>query len=57
MYRPGPVRNFSFAEKKWGPQKKDFVGRYGFPGFFIGFLGVVSPHLPVGRNFLRFCLV
>ena len=23
-----------FAEKKWGPQRKDFGGRYGFPGFY-----------------------
>ena len=26
------------CRKKWGPQRKDFGGRYGFPGIFIGFL-------------------
>ena len=24
------------CRKKWGPQRKDFGGRYGFPGVFIG---------------------
>ena len=24
---------FSFAEKKWGPERKDFGGGHGFPGF------------------------
>ena len=27
-----------FAEKKWGPQRKDFGGRYGFPLVFKGIL-------------------
>ena len=25
-----------FAEKNWGPQRKDFGGRYGFPEFYRG---------------------
>ena len=25
--------------------------------WYFGSLGVVSPHLPVGKKFLRFCLV
>ena len=35
--RPAPVRNFSFAETKRGPLRKDFRGRYAFL-VFIGFL-------------------
>ena len=31
-----PVEELFFAEKKWGPQRKDFGGRYGFSGF-LGF--------------------
>ena len=47
IHRPAPVRNFSLP-KKMGPQRKDFGGRYGFPGF-IGFL-----HLPPAwKVFLR----
>ena len=31
--RPAPVGNFSLQKIKWGLQRKDFGGRYGFPGF------------------------
>ena len=37
-----------FAEKKWGPQRKDFGGRYGFPGFhrvFVSTTGLESVFL------------
>ena len=27
-----------FAEKKWGPQSKDFGGGYGFPGLYLVFV-------------------
>ena len=30
IHRPAPVQNFSL-QKKWGPQRKDFGGGYGFP--------------------------
>ena len=33
IHRPAPVQNFSLP-KKWGPQRKDFGGGYGFPGFY-----------------------
>ena len=32
IHRPAPVQNFSL-QKKWGPQRKDFGGGYGFSGF------------------------
>ena len=35
IHRPAPVQNFSLPPKKWGPQREDFGGRYGFPGFFL----------------------
>ena len=31
-----------FAEKKWGPQRKDFGGRYGFPGFYRVFVSTTG---------------
>ena len=33
IYHPAPVRNFSLP-KKGGSLRKDFGGRYGFPGFY-----------------------
>ena len=33
VHRPAPRGNFSLPEK-WGPQRKDFGDRYGFPGFY-----------------------
>ena len=44
MHRPAPVRTFALP-KKWGPQRKDFGGRYGFPGFhrvFVSTTGLES---------------
>ena len=44
IHRPAPVQNFSLP-KKWRPQKKDFGGRYGFPGFhrvFVSTTGLES---------------
>ena len=32
-----------FAEKKWGPQRKDFGGGYGFPGFYRVFVSTTGP--------------
>ena len=35
IHRPAPVQNFSLQKrKKWGPQRKDFGGGYGFPGLY-----------------------
>ena len=33
LHHPAPVRNFCLTKEK-GPQRKDFSGRYGFPGFW-----------------------
>ena len=42
IYRPAPVRNFSFPKKKRGPQRKGFGGRYGFPGFYRVFVSTTG---------------
>ena len=40
-----PMRNF-LCRKKWGPQRKDFGGRYailmGFPGFYRVFVSTTG---------------
>ena len=44
IHRPAPVQNFSLPENM-GPQRKDFGGRYGFPGFhrvFVSTTGLES---------------
>ena len=40
-HHPAPVRNFSLL-KKWGPQRKDFGGRYGCPGFYRVFVSTTG---------------
>ena len=30
------------CQKKWGPQRKDFGGRYGFPGFYRVFVSTTG---------------
>ena len=35
------MQNFSLP-KKWGPQRKDFGGRYGFPGFHRVFVSTTD---------------
>ena len=41
IHRPAPVQNFSL-QKKMGPQRKDFSGGYGFPGFYRVFVSTTS---------------
>ena len=41
IHRPAPVQNFSL-QKKWGPQRKDFGGGYGFPGFYRVFVSTTG---------------
>ena len=38
IHHLAPVKNFSLPKKRWGPQRKDFGGRYGFFLVFTGFL-------------------
>ena len=42
IHRPAPVQNFSSLQKKWGPQRKDFGGGYGFPGFYRVFVSTTG---------------
>ena len=39
---PCSSAELSFAEKKWGPQRKDFGGRYGFSGFHRVFVSTTD---------------
>ena len=41
IHRPAPVQNFSL-QKKMGPQRKDFGGGYGFPGFYRVFVSTTG---------------
>ena len=41
VHRPAPVQNFSL-QKKWGLQRKDFGGGYGFPGFYRVFVSTTG---------------
>ena len=41
VHHPAPVQNFSLP-KKWWPQRKDFGGRYGFPGFHRVFVSTTD---------------
>ena len=38
IHRPAPVQKNFCLPKNWGPQRKDFGGRYGLPGFYRVFL-------------------
>ena len=35
-------RRTFFCRKKWGPQRRDFGGRYGFPGFYRVFVSTTG---------------
>ena len=41
IHRPAPVQNFSL-QKKWGPQRKNFGGGYGLPGFYRVFVSTTG---------------
>ena len=41
IHRPAPAQNFSLP-KKWGPHRKDYGGRYGFPGFHRVFVSTTD---------------
>ena len=41
IHRPAPVQNLSLQEK-WGPQRKDFGGGYGLPGFYRVFVSTTG---------------
>ena len=52
--------------QKWGPQRKDFGGRFGFPGFYRvfasttgleGFSEKFSKQFSFGGGSVRFCLL
>ena len=42
IHRPAPVQSFSLQKKKWGPQRKDFGGGYGFLGFYRVFVSTTG---------------
>ena len=42
IHRLAPMQNFFFADKNGLLQRKDFGGRYGFPGFYRVFVSTTG---------------